>query len=168
MIEKDEQYKIIDDFLSIEEYENCWDYVQNVATYQAGEKDHHFSYKIGMVHELNTQYGETFKLFPKHIHGSKLQRAYINFYAPREISAFHTDSHDPDAYTMLYYPCPTYELDEGGETQLIINDEIFGVRSKTNRLLIFKSDIMHRATPFKTHQRYTVALKYTNHADTGY
>ena len=52
--------------------------------------------------------------------------------------------------------------------QLIINDEILGVRSKTNRLLIFKSDIMHRATPFKTHQRYTVALKYTNHADTGY
>ena len=68
---------------------------------------------------------------------------------------------------MLYYPCPTYELDEGGETQLIINDEILGVRSKTNRLLIFKSDIVHRATPFKSHQRYTVALKYTNVEDTG-
>ena len=168
MIEKNEEYKIIDDFLSIEEYESSWDYVQNVATYQAGEKDHHFSYKIGMVSELSTEYGQTFKLFPAQVHGSRLQRAYINFYAPREISAFHTDSHDRNAYTMLYYPCPTYELDEGGETQLIINDEILGVRSKSNRLLIFKSDIMHRATPFRSHQRYTVALKYTNLVDTGY
>ena len=78
MIEKNEQYKIIDDYLSIEEYENCWDYVQNVATYQAGEKDHHFSYKIGMVHELNIDYGETFKLFPKQIHGSILNLSLIH------------------------------------------------------------------------------------------
>ena len=43
MIEKNEKYKIIDDYLSIEEYEMCWKYVSSVATYQPGEKDHHNS-----------------------------------------------------------------------------------------------------------------------------
>ena len=167
MIGKNEQYKIIDDYLSIEEYENCWDFVSTVATYQPGEKDHHNSYPIGMVSELNCEHGNTFKLFPKHIHGSKLNRMYVNFYSPRELSAFHIDSADPDAYTLLYYPCPTYAPDEGGTTELEMDGEILGVRSVANRLLIFKSDIPHRATPFKSYQRYTIALKYTNVIDRG-
>ena len=162
MIEKNEKYKIIDDYLSIEEYEMCWKYVSSVATYQPGEKDHHNSYPIGMVSELSCEHGKTFKLFPKHIHGAKLNRMYINYYSPRELSVFHIDSNDPNAYTLLYYPCPSYHPDEGGTTELSIDGEILGVRSVANRLLIFKSDIPHRATPFKSYQRYTIALKYTN------
>ena len=167
MIEKNEQYKIIDDYLSIEEYENCWEFVSSIATYQPGEKDHHNSYPIGMVSELSCEHGNTFKLFPKHIHGSKLNRMYVNFYSPRELSVFHIDSADPNAYTLLYYPCPSYEPDEGGTTELSIDGEILGVRSVANRLLIFKSNIPHRATPFRSHQRYTFALKYTNVKDIG-
>ena len=167
MLQPNEQYKIIDDFLSIDEYENCWEYVSKIAHYQAGEKDHTESYQVGMVSELSCEHGNTFKLFPKQINGSILSRMYINYYSPRELSAFHIDHNDPNAYTLLYYPCPTYHLDEGGTTELIINDEIVGVRSVTNRLLAFKSNITHRATPFKSHQRYTVALKYTNQIDTG-
>jgi len=168
MLEKNEKYKIIDDYLSIDEYQDCWDFVRNVATYSAGEKDHHESDFIGMVCELDLNHYKTFAIFPPSIGGSRLNRLYINYYSQREISAFHIDSDDPDAYTALYYPCPTYDLDEGGETQLIIDDEIVGVRSKCNRLLVFRSTIVHRATPFKSHQRWTVALKYTNHPDTGW
>ena len=167
MIEKNEKYKIIDDYLSIEEYEMCWKYVSSVATYQPGEKDHHNSYPIGMVSELSCEHGKTFKLFPKHIHGAKLNRMYINYYSPRELSVFHIDSNDPNAYTLLYYPCPSYHPDEGGTTELSINGEILGVKSVANRLLIFKSDIPHRATPFRSYQRYTFALKYTNVQDIG-
>ena len=167
MIGKNEQYKIIDDYLSIEEYENCWQFVSKVATYQPGEKDHHNSYPIGMVSELSVEHGNTFMLFPKHMHGSKLSRMYVNYYSPRELSVFHIDSADPNAYTLLYYPCPSYGPDEGGTTELSIDGEILGVRSVANRLLIFKSNIPHRATPFRSHQRYTFALKYTNVKDIG-
>ena len=166
MLKKDEQYKIIDDYLSIEEYKNCWDYVLN-APYKAGEKDHHNSNPVGMVHELGVDLDSLFRLFPRTINNEPLSRAYINYYSPSELSSFHIDHDSPDAVTLLYYPCPTYHLDEGGATELIIDDEILGVRSIANRLLAFKSNTTHRATPFKTYQRWTVALKYTTYPDTG-
>ena len=111
MIEKNEQYKIIDDYLSIEEYENCWEFVSRVATYMPGEKDHHNSYPIGMVSELSVEHGNTFMLFPKHMHGSKLSRMYVNYYSPRELSVFHIDSAEnhysrPSAWSRLA-PKPT-------------------------------------------------------------
>ena len=153
-----EQYKIIDHYLSRDEWTYWWDYVQYVATYKAGEKDHEFADEVGMVHELDINNLNT---FPKNIYGSKLHRAYINCYAPRELAYFHEDSEDPDAYTMLYYPCPEYDIDEGGATELILDNKIVGIMSKPNRLLTFKSNVTHRATPFNSFQRYTVALKYT-------
>ena len=41
-----------------------------------------------------------------------------------------------------------------------INRNIVGVRSIANRMLAFKSNILHRSTPFKTHPRWTLAFKY--------
>jgi len=160
MLKQNEKYKIIDDYLSIDQYQNCWDFVQQ-ASYKSGELDHEFSFPIGMVSELSLDN----PLFPQQINNNILSRSYINFYGPRELSAFHFDHDDPTAVTLLYYPCPTYHLDEGGATELIIDDEIVGVRSLANRLLAFKSNILHRATPFKSHQRWTIAFKYTNYPE---
>ena len=53
MIEKNEEFKVIDDYLSIEDYKLTWDFVHR-ANYQPGEKDHHESYPIGMVAELSS------------------------------------------------------------------------------------------------------------------
>ena len=156
MLKPNEQYKIIDDYLSISDYEYVRNYVQD-ATYKHGEVDHVGSYSIGMVHELpidNDLY------FPTHINNYPLKRAYVNFYAPRELAVFHVDADDPKSTTLLYYPCPTYEYNEGGTTELLINDNIVGVRSIANRLLAFKSNILHRSTPFKNYPRWTVAFKY--------
>ena len=156
MLKKDEQYKIIDDYLSISNYEQIRNYVQD-ATYKHGEVDYVGSYSIGMVHELpiNKELN-----FPTHINNYPLVRAYINFYSPRELAVFHVDADDPQSTTLLYYPCPTYELNEGGATELVINNNIVGVRSIANRLLAFKSNILHRSTPFKSYPRWTIALKY--------
>ena len=101
------------------------------------------------------------QLFPTEIEGKKLWRAYINYYAPNEPgNIFHRDSEKPDDMTLLYYPCPTYDINEGGATELIICNEILGVRYTANRCLFFKSNILHRATSFQTKQRFTFALKY--------
>ena len=152
---KNEQYKIIDNYLTVEQYRETWNFVKN-ANYKAGEVDYEGSYPIGMVAELPLDNS----LFPKQINNNSLSRSYINYYGPRELSAFHIDNDDSTAVTLLYYPCPTYDLNEGGATELIINKQILGVLPIANRLLAFKSNILHRATPFKSHQRWTIAFKY--------
>ena len=48
----------------------------------------------------------------------------------------------------------------GGATELMIDDNLIGVRSIANRLLAFKSNILHRSTPFTNYPRWTIALKY--------
>ena len=130
-------------------------------------------YPIGMVHELPLDCdfgypsgldGISYKYinfpFPREINGYPLVRAYINFYAPRELAVFHIDDNDPKSTTLLYYPCPTLDPDEGGATELMIDDNLIGVRSIANRLLAFKSNILHRSTPFTNYPRWTIALKY--------
>ena len=66
MLDKNENFKVIDDYLSIDEYKKTWEYVQR-ADYHPGEKDHHDSYPIGMVAELMVDNAATFKLFPRTI-----------------------------------------------------------------------------------------------------
>jgi len=50
-------------------------------------------------------------------------------------------------------------LDEGGETQFY-QEEIKGIRPVAGRIVIFDSNILHKATSFRNQIRYTVALKY--------
>ena len=42
----------------------------------------------------------------------------------------------------------------------MIDNNLIGVRSIANRLLAFKSNILHRSTPFTNYPRWTIALKY--------
>ena len=172
MLKPNEKYKIYDDFCGISNYQKMWKYVQD-AKYIHGEVDHQGSYPIGMVHELPLDCdfgypsgldGISYKYinfpFPREINGYPLVRAYVNFYAPRELAVFHIDDNDPKSTTLLYYPCPTLDPDEGGATELMIDDNLIGVRSIANRLLAFKSNILHRSTPFTNYPRWTIALKY--------
>lgn len=55
---------------------------------------------------------------------------------------------------------PDYEYNMGGETQFIINGESVNVLPQSNRLCIFDSRILHRATSFRNHYRFTIAVKY--------
>ena len=51
-------------------------------------------------------------------------------------------------------------MDEGGETYFIQNDFIKGVSFVSGRMVLFNSNIMHKATSFRNRDRYTIAIKY--------
>jgi hypothetical protein len=51
-------------------------------------------------------------------------------------------------------------VQEGGETQFIVDNEIYGVTPVPNRMVYFDASILHRATSFRNRHRFTVAIKY--------
>ena len=58
-------------------------------------------------------------------------------------------------------PQPKY-FNDLGETFFIIDDEIYGVLPVPGRIIIFDSEVWHKATPLRDDDRYTVALKWSN------
>ena len=107
--------------------------------------------------------------FIKHIHDRypgfwdtyRVYRLYINVFAPREQAYFHTDSEgDSDQWTFLYYPIPDFEwkLNDGGWTEFDLDGKVIGVTPLPNSLVRFTSSINHRATPYRNHHRFTIAL----------
>jgi hypothetical protein len=100
------------------------------------------------------------KEFPEY-KTSDISRLYINCFAPTENPYFHIDG--SIGTTFLYYPNPNYNLDEGGETQFIFDNNIFGVPPSPNRLISFDANILHKATTFRDRHRFTIAIKYGTH-----
>ena len=172
---------VYDNFFSEEDYNFIWNYCMEAA-YFYGESDPKELFIpqdcTGLVHEVyyHTKSIKTVdqkkffylfstsieKKFPKYI-SKDMTRLYINCFAPSERSHFHTDGpslEDKDGTTFLYYPNNDWNLDEGGETQFIIDNNIFGIPPVPNRLVSFDVDILHTATPFRDRHRFTVAIKY--------
>ncbi len=90
-----------------------------------------------------------------------IKKICINCFAPSENPYFHQDSLSPSAVTALYYPNDFYDENEGGETQILASDDlIIGIKPRPNRVLIFKSNLVHRATAYRTKHRFTIAIKY--------
>jgi len=90
-----------------------------------------------------------------------LTRLYINCFSPNDNPYFHTDvSEDEDGITFLYYPHFEYDIDDGGETQFEVNGALYGIQPFPNRLVCFPANILHKATSYRDHYRFTVAIKY--------
>ena len=83
---------------------------------------------------------------------------YINCFAPNENPYFHTDG---EGVTFLHYANDRFDLQEGGETQFYVDENIYGVIPIPNRLVMFDGRILHRATSFRNGHRFTVAIKYS-------
>jgi len=60
----------------------------------------------------------------------------------------------------LYYAVEEWNIEYGGETQFVVDDEIRGVFPFPNRMVMFDANILHRATAFRTGHRFTLAVKY--------
>ena len=88
----------------------------------------------------------------------KLYRMYINCFAPNENPYFHTDGEGLHFYIMRMIE---WNLQEGGETQFYVDENIYGVIPIPNRLVMFDGMILHRATSFRNDHRFTVAIKYS-------
>ena len=163
--------EIFDGFLSIHEHDFVLNYCLE-ASYTYGEWDRPETPPTGMVHEID-ETSEIYELFecktedlvldPKvHHHYQvtdfKLNRMYINCFAPTECPYFHTDGQN--GVTFLYYPQDTWDIDMGGETQFVVDDEIKGIFPIPNRMVMFDANILHRATTFRSRHRFTLAIKY--------
>ena len=135
----------------------------NSCSYTYGEVDNQNTPPTGMVHNI-PESEKIYSLFESKlsavpfIKGMELYRMYVNCFAPSENPYFHTDGEN--GITFLYYPNMNWDLQEGGETQFYINDDIYGITPVPNRIVIFSANIKHRATTFRNNHRFTVAVKY--------
>lgn len=135
------------------------------ASYFYGETDNGPETKpTGLTHDI-PETELVYKLISKTIYdrvefirNMKLYRMYINCFAPGEDGYFHNDG---KVYTFIYYPnLEDYEIDEGGQTQFIVNDNIHAILPVSNRMVIFNGLIRHRATALRNHHRFSIAIKY--------
>ena len=151
-----------DNFLSQNEYESVLDYCINTE-YSFGERDDENLPPTGMVRNIE-KVEMIYDLFSQRLEEKcsflkdmKLYRMYVNCFAPGENPYFHTDG---EGLTFLYYVNPEWNVQEGGETQFYVDDNVYGVSPIPNRLVMFNGMILHRATSFRSQHRFTVAIKY--------
>ena len=95
----------------------------------------------------------------KYCNFKKLYRSYVNKFLPNENPYYHIDN-DKGGFTVLYYANPNWILDQQGETQFYLKEEVKGIFPIPGRIVIFSSNILHRATSFRFENRYTIALKF--------
>ena len=129
---------VIDNFLEKNDLEYVIDYcVKSFYTY--GERDRETTPPTGMVHSIKND-ENIYKLFESKIRNSNLvnemtlYRMYVNCFAPSENPYFHTDG--DSGLTFLFY-INDWKLDDGGETQFLIDNEIKGVLPIPNRRASF-------------------------------
>lgn len=164
-----------DNILTEEEIEKCRVILIRNCEFKYGEHDGPSTEPAGVVCDF-TQHIQSGSMLPhdincilnnlitkiyeqnKSLKNMNLYRMYLNLFLPNENPSFHIDREN--TVTCLYYLNPLYDLNEGGETQFLIDEEIKGVISKPGRLTMFDGGILHRATSFKTKPRLTMAFKF--------
>jgi len=160
-------YKVFDDVLSEEDNKEVLKFCLE-SRYLYGEADGNSVFvdniPSGMTKDI-IRFDPPYKVFSNKIlelcpevKDLKLDRMYINCFAPNENTYFHSDG---SVYTFLYYPQGDWNLSEGGETQFYIDGTIIGSIPKPNRMIMFKGEsLIHRAMSFRNKYRFSVAIKY--------
>tara|TARA_B100000424_G_scaffold270157_2_gene268798 strand:- start:130 stop:597 length:468 start_codon:yes stop_codon:yes gene_type:complete len=145
-------------YLSAEQYKNVENYCYS-ASYVYGERDNPYQMPTGLVHNLELN-NKLVDYFPRVVNTFPLFRAYINFFSSGDKPNFHVDGES--GYTSLFYiNSEAYNSNEGGCTEIFDGkDTMTSVMPFRNTLLTFSANKLHRATPFRTQPRFTVALKY--------
>lgn len=133
-----------------------------VAQYSYGERDRTNTPPTGMVSEIfpdSSIYSLMIDNTSRFLNNSmNCYRMYVNCFSPGENPYFHVDA--TSGYTFIYYPQFEWSLDDGGETQFNLDEKLYGVFPVSNRLIMFDSSIMHRATSFRDRHRFSIAIKY--------
>lgn len=155
-----------DNFFDSNSHKLIFEFCQN-TTYTEGQCDMPGGPPSGMISNISpdSSYYYSFDLAIrkdfKQVEGKNIFRMYINLFTSNENPHFHLDGDKgQDAKTFLYYPNLSWDINDGGETQFLVNDEIVGILPKPNRLIMFDAEIWHKATSFRDKQRYTIAIKY--------
>lgn len=160
-----EEISVFDNLFSKNEYNTILDWCLN-AFYQYGEKDDNHLNPTGMICNINHN-EDIYKLIVNRISEICLEvkslspyRVYVNCFASSENPRFHRDSSDLGLTFLYYIDTFDWKPDDGGETQFLIDDNIYGVIPIANRLCRFDSRLLHRATSFRDRHRFTIAVKY--------
>lgn len=133
--------------------------------YFYGEKDNPDDIPSGMVSEINEKslcYLELCSFCEKEniFQNFKITRFHANIFAPREYCKYHIDRSEQGYKTLLYYPNTFFDINEGGETKFISdNNTIVSILPVPGRIVLFDSNILHTACSFKTYHRFSVAMK---------
>tara|TARA_R100000152_G_C6781741_1_gene216989 strand:- start:3385 stop:4017 length:633 start_codon:yes stop_codon:yes gene_type:complete len=177
--------EVVDGFFPPEIAEFVSQYITYTAEYRYGEADNEGNdndprQPTGMVHNVFfadkpqlTQGDDKLiydclrtaiaKHFPGYWNDFDIYRLYVNVFAPNERAYFHQDAdRNQIQNTFLYYPIHDgweYDIEESGWTEFYVDRKIIGVPPEWNTTCRFKSQLLHRATPFKSHQRFSIAVK---------
>tara|TARA_R110002072_G_scaffold215777_2_gene372841 strand:- start:223 stop:711 length:489 start_codon:yes stop_codon:yes gene_type:complete len=153
--------KVYDNFLSEKEKQEIYDFCKK-QSYHRGEVDRIGLPPTGLICNLDNQ--NIISKLMKQVTNEKkdMFRTYINLFTPNENPYFHMDKTSPYYKTCIYYVNTEKinYMDEGGETYFIQPDFIKGVSFVPGRMVFFNANIMHKATPFRNRDRYTIAIKY--------
>lgn len=133
------------------------------APYFYGERDTAESPAIGLASEIeksdiSDMISNKIKSSIPEVSNLSLYRMYINCFAPGEMPYFHIDGES--GITCIYYVNPEYDMDNGGETQFIFDNQSVNILPIPNRMCYFDANISHRATSFRRNHRFTIAIKY--------
>ena len=154
---------IYDNLLSKKEQKEIYDFCKSIPYYR-GEVDNPGNPFTGLVADLKDK-NIINKLINRTNNSDKIiERTYINLFIPNEKPYFHVDNDDPNYQTLLYY-VNTEEADwnnEGGETFFLEKNFKKAVSFLPGRTVVFNADIPHKASSFRTLDRYTIALKFKN------
>tara|TARA_Y100000813_G_C24107300_1_gene326032 strand:+ start:271 stop:750 length:480 start_codon:yes stop_codon:yes gene_type:complete len=151
-----------DDVMPEGKHNEIYDLLLHKSHFKYGERDRPNLEPVGMVLELdNTDLAKYLAEIATsnfdRLKGLELQRSYVNLFLPNDRPYFHQDG---EVYTCLFYFTPQYDIDEGGETQFIVNNMIQGLPPRPARLVVFDGMLWHRATSYRTYPRLTAAVKF--------
>lgn len=153
--------EIRDNFLPKDDLESFYNFCLNAPWYY-GERDAPHYEPTGLMTPLKKGdfwYDVFEEVFEENFQiTQKVYRMYVNFFIPGEQPHFHKDG-PPGQKTMLFYPNPYTDLDNGGETKFVINEEIRSIPPVTNRAILFDAHIWHSASSFRKDPRFTLAMK---------
>lgn len=132
----------------------------------------------------NYYYQQCWNFFENHVpelDGLRSCRDHVNCFAPMEAAYYHQDSLDDPNWTVLMYANRDWQHDDMGETKFIIkpwqlpysNDIDFGSEENNypivisvapipGRIVMFKGEIDHAASPFRKKHRFTAAWQFIN------
>tara|TARA_B100001287_G_scaffold80194_1_gene66801 strand:+ start:500 stop:1681 length:1182 start_codon:yes stop_codon:yes gene_type:complete len=107
------------------------------------------------------------------VNGCILKRSHANIFAPREPAYYHVDDESDEAWTFMFYANNNWDINDGGETKFITNlqnkkenyegteyPEIIAIPPIPGRMLIWKSNVLHTATPMRNTHRFTPTFKF--------
>ena len=151
-----------DDVMPEEQNNEIHEFLLRDSHFKYGERDRLDLEPVGMVVELdNTDLSKYLAEIAaskfEQLKGLELQRSYVNLFLPNDRPYFHQGG---EVFTCLFYLTPQYDIDEGGETQFIVNNMIHGLPPRPARLVVFDGMLWHRATSYRSHPRLTAAVKF--------